>query len=409
MRDVALIEVTSNGSDLTGDEDLSVGGRILESGSSTPIENVKVSIAYFSDDNEGDYTTYTDADGRFSLDVNSELLPSPFLVVVAKSGYVPITANVQKGSNDSFALNESLEAAGQDILVVEVDPALHHLGDDFYGGTINSQFQRRTEGTTYTRSFIVSSVQRNYANATLTLTAKGLQNGNTVLVNGSQIGILDTSPSNGSFGDVTFSFPTNIMSSSNTLEIKAAFNSSGDYDDFEFTNALIRFSGSSSNPPPTEAEEPISMLFQNGSREIDWIDGTTSTSGLTGRPISNKWCAYKRASFNVTVTQTAGVGYFITGNVQASWTLGNDIVNDRPLSTGCPSSIYKTISTEMIPLEKYASTRVDSENKLYNALQFQVAGMNWNCYITTPLGSASKLWCDRPGNWYTHDFLLNER
>ena len=120
---------------------------------------------------------------------------------------------------------------------------MHHLGDDNYGGSVNSQFQKSTEGTSFTKSFEISSVQyNNYEKASLRFEAKGIQNFDNKLSINSVTYILPSSPSDGSYDTYLIELEKSAyQSGSNNLIITSGFG--GDYDDFEFANIVIEFTG----------------------------------------------------------------------------------------------------------------------------------------------------------------------
>ena len=125
--------------------------------------------------------------------------------------------------------------------MLEIDPVVHHLGDDFFSGAINSQFQRLSEGTEYTAVFALTEAQRGAQAAQLTLFAKGLQNENPVAINEQVIGFLNNSPADGAFGLVSIPVPMDVFIADQelqTLTITSAF-ATIDFDDFEFANVLI--------------------------------------------------------------------------------------------------------------------------------------------------------------------------
>ncbi len=124
-----------------------------------------------------------------------------------------------------------------------IDSSLHHLGDDDYSGSANSQFQMATEGTTYSRSFTVDMLQL-YSTATLSITHRGVQRADPIRINGELINSMGNSPSDGSLGTSTISFDIHILKAgANTISITSSYDSwNHDYDDFEFTNIYITLS-----------------------------------------------------------------------------------------------------------------------------------------------------------------------
>ncbi|MCK4492258.1 MAG: hypothetical protein KAU03_06515, partial [Candidatus Altiarchaeales archaeon] len=175
-------------------------------------------------------------------------LPEKVIISVNSNGYLPMSKNV--------VVDESLEQEGKyrwvnfpliptSDKVIVVDDQLHHLGDDHYTGSANSQFQRSTEGLRYSKSFTIDEGQLEYSDAVLKITNKGAQDHpNPIALNGQNIGRLCCSPSGGSFATLRWEFDTNILKEgSNQITINSGYdNYNDDYDDFEFTDIMIELS-----------------------------------------------------------------------------------------------------------------------------------------------------------------------
>ncbi|RLC19899.1 MAG: hypothetical protein DRI57_06065 [Deltaproteobacteria bacterium] len=197
-----------------------------------PLSGVKIKIPL----EDGPVEVFSGQDGRYSLDVSDEDLPGTLAILAVREGFVPGSQNITKTGASEYIVDFVMEAIPDDTVILEIEPTVHHLGDDDYSGAINSQFQKRTEGLVYTEDFDVDSFHLGFSQAEISLFAKGLQSDNTLSVNGHQIAILDSAPADGSFGTVTFLFDTSLLSKGrNTLEIESFG------DDFEFTNVVIRF------------------------------------------------------------------------------------------------------------------------------------------------------------------------
>ncbi len=126
--------------------------------------------------------------------------------------------------------------------VIVVDDQLHHLGDDSYTGSVNSQFQLSTEGSRYGKSFIVDAGQLDSSQAILRITSKGAQNSNKIALNGQNIGSLCCSPEDGSFGTLEWTFDAKILkegANSFTINSVSSGQSGTDIDDFEFNDIII--------------------------------------------------------------------------------------------------------------------------------------------------------------------------
>jgi hypothetical protein len=262
---------------------VTVTGRIVDS-NGAGISNSTISMPGLDQNGLAQtFTTASDSNGDFTLDFDNADVPDTVALTVAKEGYIPSARSFNKGSGNSVSLgNIALELQGVDVLVLELVPDLHHLGDDSFGGAFNSQFQKSTEGTSFSRSFRPTSTQMTASNATITLLAKGLQASNSLSLGINLVGNLDTSPSDGSFGTITFSdIPISYFSSfgNTTLRISAA-SQFGDYDDFEFTNVIIRFNLTSSTPIVPNAPRDItaSWRIHSGFSRVDWEPETDASS-----------------------------------------------------------------------------------------------------------------------------------
>ena len=130
-------------------------------------------------------------------------------------------------------------------MALEAEPTVHHLGNDRWEGTINSQFQKTAEGRRFTSEFELSASQLppHYSRAAVTLLAKGVQCPHQIYINGFRLRQrLDSSPADGSFGEFSARFPPEILSEGiNLIQIRAV-SCMGDLDDFEFVNVRIQLS-----------------------------------------------------------------------------------------------------------------------------------------------------------------------
>jgi hypothetical protein len=188
-------------------------------------------------------TVETDAAGSFVLFVPP--VPEHFALSATFEGYVPGTVNVERRRLTGRTMNVdfALQKIGRDVLVLDPQPEVHHLGDNAFSGEINSQFQKEAEGDRYEMNFILGEAEMNSAavQAEILLMAKGVQRRHSIKINGHLLDQrLDEAPEDGSFGEFAASFDaTWLQPGANTLEIIAA-PSDSDIDDFEFVNIRIR-------------------------------------------------------------------------------------------------------------------------------------------------------------------------
>ena len=219
---------------------IQITGLVLDNEKQQPVSGIKIRVPSTADTKE----TFSGDDGRYILSVSENQIPDSFLILASDAQYVPDVRNITKISDKyEYVADFSMKKISPDTVILEIEPALHHLGNDFYSGAINSQFQAKEEGITYTKTFEVTDFHLSFSNADIVLVAKGLELDNTIYINGNQIGYLNSSPSDGSFVTLSWASATGILSKgSNVLKITSGqFSENTDYDDFEFTNIIIRF------------------------------------------------------------------------------------------------------------------------------------------------------------------------
>ncbi len=216
-------------------EQVSVSGTITDS-SGVNLDNVKIKLNLLYETIE----TYS-IGGQYELQVPAGTLPEYFTLIASQSGSIPNAVSIHYSST-VISKDITLLSNNPNIVAVNVDPRVHHLGDDNYGGTVNSQFQMRTEGTEYSASFLVTEEMLTHSNARVRFMLKGAQEfPNELYINDSLITELEPSPEDGSFGEVYHRTPPNtFVVGTNTLKIASHY-TNGDYDDFEFANILVEF------------------------------------------------------------------------------------------------------------------------------------------------------------------------
>jgi len=171
-------------------------------------------------------------------------VPDHFALSAFAEGYVPSSANVASAEvkGTTLTLDFELDPQSRDLVAIESTPGVHHLGDDNFDGRINSQFQKKSEGSVYTASFELRPMQvpPHVRAAEVRLLAKGVQRSHKIRINGTVLEErLDDAPSDGSFGEFVASFdPSLLAAGTNTFEIIAK-PSRTDIDDFEFVNVRI--------------------------------------------------------------------------------------------------------------------------------------------------------------------------
>lgn len=214
-----------------------------------PVEGALVRI----DSDQGDLVeTRTGEDGTFILEPEFE---SDFVAVTASNpGYTPHALNLPIAELERGVVREiRLRPIEDSVIALEDEPVVHHLGDNAFGGRINSQFQKESEGIVYQATFELTERQREALGeiAAVTLLAKGLQANNTVEINGHMLRQrLDSSPRDGSFGVIVLPFDADwLEEGENLIKIESRVSSGSDHDDFEIVNVQILLT-------PPEREQP---------------------------------------------------------------------------------------------------------------------------------------------------------
>ena len=184
----------------------------------------------------------TNAHGQYLLAAPE--IPEFVAVSASADGYTPQTINISASALRSERLRRDFALARREsnTIVLEPDPQVHHLGDDAYAGRINSRFQKRSEGSRYETSFVISPTQLppDDALALLRLFARGTQRNNEIRINGRLVRKgLNHAPRDGRFGEFEAAFPAAwLREGGNELEIRSIARG-GDLDDFEFVNIRI--------------------------------------------------------------------------------------------------------------------------------------------------------------------------
>jgi hypothetical protein len=216
-----------------------IHGIVLDTESGDPLRNATVRL----DVAEGDpIIAQTGPDGAYQI-----VLPrGPEFVAVSAAceGYTPQSVNISSEAvrHKTVRHDFALEAERDEIVVIELEPEVHHLGDDDYSGRINSRFQKRSEGRSYRATFVLTDAQVPDTDrlVMISLMARGVELRNEVRINGRQLTqSLSDSPSDGRFGTWRAYFPASrLRAGRNSLEIRSVYRGS-DLDDFEFVNIQI--------------------------------------------------------------------------------------------------------------------------------------------------------------------------
>lgn len=217
----------------------SVGGTVFDAHTGAPLAGARVRLDLADGASVSADTT---AEGVYTLTVPP--VPEFFAISASADGYLPASANVAAEAvrGGRLMVNFRLRRADVNAVAVEAEPDVHHLGDDQFSGVVNSQFQKQSEGATYSAAFELAAEQvaPYMRRAELTMLTRGVQLRHVLVLNGTRLPArLDYSPADGSFGTFRTELDVALLhAGANTLEIHALRRGS-DVDDFEFVNVQI--------------------------------------------------------------------------------------------------------------------------------------------------------------------------
>jgi len=218
-----------------------IRGRVVDAESSEPIPGAVVRLDV---PDRAPITTRTDDEGLYVFDAPE--MPEHFALSAVHRGYSPqtMTAEAEELHGRVLERDFALERLSDAVLPVEELPRVHHLGNDHFEGRINSQFQRRAEGTTYTATFEVTGdrLPPNFSRAQVWMLVKGAQSNNRIRINGTMLRTrLNDAPDDGSYGEFTAPFDIRLLEEGENIIEIISVDETGDLDDFEFVNVQIRF------------------------------------------------------------------------------------------------------------------------------------------------------------------------
>ncbi len=218
-----------------------IRGEVLDKETLEPIAGATIRL----DVPEGEaITVSTDGAGQYVL--QAPQMPEFFALSATAQGYEPASAAASAAELRGRVMRRDflLDPLHDDLIALEENPEVHHLGNDLFEGAINSQFQRPAEGTLWRGTFeLAESVldDDNIAAIELLILCKGVQAPNEIALNGRRIDQrLNSSPPDGSYGEfITHLEPRRLRAGENEITIETS-NALGDLDDFEFVNVRVR-------------------------------------------------------------------------------------------------------------------------------------------------------------------------
>lgn len=215
-----------------------IRGRVSDASTGAPVAGA---VVHLNLPDRAALTATVNAEGYYEL--GAPRVPDFIALSASREGYLPASANVASARLEGSALTVDFRLMPENSFVVALEavPEVHHLGDDQFGGAINSQFQKPSEGVEFIASFQLSATQvRPEGSAEIRLMAKGVQVAHRLFVNGTLLELrLDESPRDGSFGGFRAVFEESLLRvGENEFRIVAGRRGS-DVDDFEFVNVQI--------------------------------------------------------------------------------------------------------------------------------------------------------------------------
>ena len=253
-------------------------GEVVDRESGETIAGASVRLDH---EKSADVRVFTDDLGRFVLPFGE--IPENAALTASHSGYTPHAVNiVESDSARREPVRIELSPINADIIAFEEEPEVHHLGNDEFSGRINSQFQRRTEGTRLAMRFTIPPERHTagFSAAEFRLVTKGSQLENRVFLNGDRIGVLAESPGDGSFGEQAILAPIDrLQPGENVLEIRAVKRRDTDIDDFEFVNVRLVFDPKNAAEDRTPSIRGVALDASSD----EPINGARVTLDLHGR------------------------------------------------------------------------------------------------------------------------------
>jgi len=218
---------------------LTVRGVVLDERTRRPLPGS--TVRYDADGGE-QVRVRADADGAF--EISADAFPDVFAITAVRPGYEPgasegTLAGIRRGRPVEILMTPESRFA----VALEEEPRVHHLGNDSFSGSINSQFQRASEGEIYEATFVLAedAAPPNITGAEVRMLLKGAQTSNPIWINGRRLPEdLTDSPRSGRYEEWTSVFPASwLRAGENTLSIRSVNDPGTDIDDFEFVNVRI--------------------------------------------------------------------------------------------------------------------------------------------------------------------------
>ncbi|RJP42039.1 MAG: hypothetical protein C4547_01025 [Phycisphaerales bacterium] len=216
-----------------------IRGRIVDAESGRPLVGAEVRLDL---PDRPTVTARTDRQGDYVM--FAPRTPDFFAVSAVKDGFVPKSANVPAAQLEgtTLTLDFALAPRSENVVAVEEEPELHHLGNNRFEGRINSQFQKRAEGSEYAGAFELSRTQTppQIKRAEVRMLVKGVQCPTQIRINGELLEQrIDGAPQDGSFGEFRAAFDPHLLRRGANMISVRTISCRGDLDDMEFVNVQL--------------------------------------------------------------------------------------------------------------------------------------------------------------------------
>lgn len=232
-----------------------IRGTATDAQSLRPLHGVKIQLDL---PGHSGVTATTASNGEYIMLAPN--VPEHFALSASAPNYLPQTVNVAAADlfGQTLVLDFPLRRIQEDVIAIESDPEVHHLGNDRFEGRINSQFQRQSEGERFRATFTLTQEQlaQPMQGAAIEMLIKGVQCPHQIRINGRRLDRrLGESPLDGSFGAFVAPFdPDLLRAGRNTLVIRNV-SCREDIDDFEFVNIQLRLVPAGVPLPPDGSSE----------------------------------------------------------------------------------------------------------------------------------------------------------
>lgn len=218
---------------------LTIRGVVLDERTRRPLPGSTVRY-----DADGSEQVRVRADDQGAFEISSDAFPDVFAITAVRPGYEP---GASEGTLDGIRRDRPIEILltpeSRFAVALEEEPRVHHLGNDSFSGSVNSQFQRASEGEIYEATFVLAedAAPPNITGAEVRMLLKGAQTSNPIWINGRRLPEdLTDSPRSGRYEEWTCVFPASwLRAGENTLRIRSVNDPGTDIDDFEFVNVRI--------------------------------------------------------------------------------------------------------------------------------------------------------------------------